>query len=177
MKPNGPSIRLLVGGMVLAVAGTASVSALAQPMGQGLHAGMHAGHGPGMGGRGSMMQLSERMLDQVNATSEQRTQIKQIMQAAGSDMRAQQDSRRALHEQTMKLFAQPNVDANALEALRQQMLAQHDQSSKRMMQAMLDASRVLTPEQRTKLADGMKQRRDMMQRHHDERRALEAPKS
>jgi Spy/CpxP family protein refolding chaperone len=173
MKPNVPSIKLFAAGMVLAVAGTATVSALAQPMGPG----MHAGHGPGMGGRGDMMQLPERMLDQVNATPEQRTQIKQIMQAAAVDMKSQHASRQALHEQTMKLFTQPNVDANAVEALRQQMLAQHDQSSKRMMQAMLDASRVLTPEQRTKLADGMKQRRDMMQRHDSERRALEAPKS
>lgn len=174
MKPHGSLVKLFVAGMVLAVAGTtATVSALAQPMGEG----MHAGHGPGMAGRGGMMQLPERMLDQVNATPEQRTQIKQILQAAAADMKSQHDSRQALHEQTMKLFTQPNVDANAVEALRQQMLAQHDRSSKRMMQAMLDASGVLTPEQRSKLADGMKQRRDMMQRHQNERRALEAPKS
>jgi Spy/CpxP family protein refolding chaperone len=36
---------------------------------------------------------------------------------------------------------------------------------------------VLTPEQRGKLAEGMKQRRDMMERHHRERRALDTPKS
>jgi Spy/CpxP family protein refolding chaperone len=57
------------------------------------------------------------------------------------------------------------------------MLAQHDQVSKRRMQAMVDAGRVLTPEQRKQLSDRMSQRRDMMERHHRERRALEAPKS
>jgi protein CpxP len=44
------------------------------------------------------------------------------------------------------------------------MLAQHDQASKRMMQAMLDGSRVLTPEQRAKMADMAGQRRAMMDR-------------
>jgi periplasmic protein CpxP/Spy len=173
MKLDSHPVRLFAAGVVLAVAGTASIAALAHPMGPG----MHADDGPGIGGPGGMMQGPERMLDQVNATPEQRAQIKQIMQGAAADLKAQRESRVALRDQTMKLLAQPNVDAGAVEAVRQQMLAQHDLSSKRMMQAMVDASRVLTPEQRVKLADGMKQRRDMMQRHHQERRALEAPKS
>jgi len=73
----------------------------------------------------------------------------------------------------MTLFAQPTVDARAVEALRQQMVQQHDQSSRRWMQALLDASAVLTPEQRQQLAERMKQRRELMERHRQERRALE----
>jgi Spy/CpxP family protein refolding chaperone len=42
-----------------------------------------------------------------------------------------------------------------------------------MMQAMLDVSRVLTPEQRKQLAERMQQRRSMMERHMNERRALD----
>jgi Spy/CpxP family protein refolding chaperone len=45
------------------------------------------------------------------------------------------------------------------------------------MQAMLDASAVLTPDQRGKLAERMKQRREMMERHQRERRTLDGPKS
>ena len=56
----------------------------------------------------------------------------------------------------------PNVDAGAAEALRQQMLAQHDQASKRVLQAMLDVSKVLTPEQRAQLGERMKRRAAMM---------------
>jgi Spy/CpxP family protein refolding chaperone len=172
MKLESRPVRLFAAGVVLAVAGTISIAALAQPMGPGVH------HGDfGMGGPGAAMPMPERLLDQVNATPEQRAQIKQIMQGAAADLKPQHDSRVALRDQTMKLLAQPNVDAGAVEAVRQQMLVQHDQASKRMMQAMVDASRVLTPEQRVKLADGMKQRRDMMQRHQRERGALEAPKS
>jgi len=173
MKFESRPVIRFAAGVVLAVASTASVCALAQPMGPG----MHGGAGFGMGGPGAAMHLPERLLDQVNATPEQRAQIRQIMQGAAADLKTQRDGGFALREQAMKLFAQPNVDAGAVEAVRQQMLAQHDQSSKRMMQAMVDASRVLTPEQRAKLADGMKQRRDMMQRHQQERRALETPKS
>ena len=71
---------------------------------------------------------------------------------------------RGLHDQMRQLFTQPTVDARAVETLRQQLLAQHDQASKRMMQAMLEGSRVLTPEQRAKMADMAGQRRAMMER-------------
>ena len=52
----------------------------------------------------------------------------------------------------------------AAESVRQQMLAQHDQSSKRMLQAMLDVSKVLTPAQRAKLGARLKQRQAIMQK-------------
>jgi Spy/CpxP family protein refolding chaperone len=70
------------------------------------------------------------------------------------------------------LFTQPTVDARAVEALRQQLLANHEQVSRRMTQAMLDASRVLSPEQRKQMAERMDQRRSMMQRHRAERDSL-----
>lgn len=157
----------LVGGTVLvAVLSSIALSAAASP---------HEGHGrhggPGMG----MMEgrMADRMLDSVNATAEQRAQIKQITERARTEMQAQHEAGRALREQGMTLFTQPTVDANAVEALRQQMMQQHDQASRRRMQAMVEVSRVLTPEQRTQLAERMQQRRGMMQRHMHERRALE----
>jgi periplasmic protein CpxP/Spy len=132
-------------------------------------------YGFARGGHGNGRML-ERMLDSVNASADQRTRIHEIMKAAMTDLRAQHQASRGLREQAMTLFAQPTVDAAAVEALRQQMLQQHDQSSRRWMQALLDASAVLTPDQRVQLAERMKQRRDMMQRHWQERRALEQPK-
>ena len=116
-----------------------------------------------------------RALDAVNATPEQRTRIGEIMKSAAADVRQQREASRGLREQAMTLFAQPTVDARAVEALRQQMVQQHDQSSRRWTQAMLDASAVLTPEQRKQLAERMKQRRDLRERHMQERRALEQP--
>ena len=162
--------RLFGGAVLVAVLGSAALSAWAQPGGHDGH-GMRGG--AGMMGMAMQGRMVERMLDSVNATAEQRAQVKQISERAAADMKARHESGRALREQGMKLFTQPVVDANAAEALRQQMMQQHDQASRRMMQAMLEVSRVLTPEQRKLLAERMVQRGEMMQRHMQERRAIE----
>ena len=161
--------RLLSSAVLAAVLGTVAISAWAQPGGQ---AG-HALHGGGMAGMPMQGRMVEKMLDSVNATAEQRIQVKQITERAAADMKAQHESGRALREQAMKLFTQPVVDANAAEALRAQMMQQHDQGSRRIMQTMLEVSRVLTPEQRKTLAERMAKRGDMMRRHHQERQSLE----
>ena len=111
---------------------------------------------------GQMGRGIDRMLDGLGVTDAQRAQIKQITTSAAADIRSQREAGRALHEKGMQLFAAPTVDASAAESLRQQMLAQHDQSSKRMLQAMLDVSKVLTPEQRAKMAQRAKERQDIM---------------
>ena len=163
---------LVVAGLVVALAGTLTLSAYAQPTHAVGHAdgpGLFIGgpHGPHMG------RMIDRMLDSVNATDQQRSQVKDIMKAAAADLKAQRDANRGLREQMMQAFAQPTVDANTVEALRQKQLAAHDQISKRMTQAMLDVSRVLTPDQRKTLADKMTKRHEMMQRHMREMQDLE----
>ena len=170
-----PAMRLFAAGLLLALTGAFVAVAQAQTTGAPqAAAGRAYGHG-GHGGPGDHRML-ERMLDSVNASAEQRSRIQEIMKSARTDLQAQRQASRSQREQLMTLFAQPTVDARAVEAVRQQMLQQHDQSSRRWMQAMLDASAVLTPEQRAQLGERMKQRRDMMQRHQQERRALEQPK-
>lgn len=166
--PMSHGARLFVTALLVTLLGLAAAIAHAQPMG--------GARAPGLGGPmgGHMM---ERLLDSVNASSDQRSRIRDIMKAAAADVRQQREAARGLREQAVALFTQPTVDARAAEALRQQMVQQHDQSSRRWMQAMLDASAVLTPEQRVQLAERIKQRRDMAERHHRERRALEQPKS
>ncbi|MCW5666634.1 MAG: Spy/CpxP family protein refolding chaperone [Piscinibacter sp.] len=156
----------------LAVSATVALSAWAGPM----HGGpMGGGYGGPFGGHGMMAGRGvDHMLDGLNATDAQRSQIKQIMQAAAADLRAQRQNGQALREKAMQVFAAPNVDAAAAESVRQQMLAQHDQASKRMLQAMLDASQVLTPEQRAKLGERMKQRADIM-RERQQRMEREQP--
>lgn len=161
---------------VLAVAGLgAAVTVEAQGMGGSGPQG--AAPGPGMmmfgGSPEHIGRGIDHMLDGLGVTDAQRAQIKQIAVAAANDLKAQREAGRALHEQGMQLFAAPAVDAAAAESLRQQMQAQHDQASKRMLQAMLDASKVLTPEQRAKMVDRMKQRgatmKDRREREHRER--------
>jgi protein CpxP len=166
---SSPAIRLAAAGLVLAVASTATLVAFAAP--HGGHGGHHA---MAMGGPMMMKgRMLERMLDDVKATDAQRAQIRQIIDTARSQAQGQREQHRALRQQGLAVFTQPNIDANAAETLRQQMLAQHDQASKRRMQTMLDIARVLTPEQRTQIAQRMGERRELMQRHRHERQQLE----
>ena len=172
--------RLVAGALLVALLGSVALSAFAQ--GEQRHgSGHHGSAGASMGmGMGMPMQgrMLERMLDRVNATAEQRAQIKQIAERTVADMKAQRDSGRGVREQAAALFAQPVVDANAAEALRLQMMQQHDQRSRRMVQAMLEVSRVLTPDQRKQLIETMARRGDMARRHMQERQSLDgaAPK-
>ena len=163
---TGRGLRRFALALLVGVAGSVGLAAWAQPHGHAM-----------MGGPGLMMGHGlDRALGEVGASDAQRAQVKQIMQAAMADVRQQRAATRELRQQALQLFTQPTVDANAAEALRQQMLAQHDAASKRMLQAMLDVSRVLTPEQRTKLGERLQQRREMMRRHEQERRQLDAPR-
>jgi Spy/CpxP family protein refolding chaperone len=166
----------LLGAAALVAAATLAQPALAMPGGPGgPHGEMHGGMDGGMGVAFAHPAMTGRLLDSVNATPEQRTQIKALAEAAQRDLQAERSASGQLREQAAALFAQPTVDARAAEALRQQMLARHDSASKRMTQLMLDVSRVLTPQQRQKLAERMAQRRDLMERHQRERRQLERP--
>jgi Spy/CpxP family protein refolding chaperone len=203
MKIHPRRVRLFLAGLSLSLAGAFATAAPGGPGGPGMMGagplmaqgpmggpggpggpggfggpGVH-GYGGAYGGYGAGMfqGMMTRLLDRVNATPEQRTQIQQIMQNQATEMRAQHEAGRALRQQALTLFAQPTVDANAVEALRQRQLAMHDAASKRMTTAMLEVSRVLTPEQRKQMADYMTQRSEMMQRHLRERQAVEAPKS
>jgi protein CpxP len=173
--------RLYAASMLVALGGTVAMAAHA-------HEGGREHRGKAMGGEHRMMKMDKehgqmhggmhgrhmgRMLDSVNATPEQRAQIRQIREAAATDLKTQREATRALREQNRQLFTQPTVDANAAEALRQQMLTLHDQTTRRSLQAQLDVSRVLTPEQRAQWAQRTEQRREMGQRHQRERAELE----
>ena len=181
---------------VVGVSAGAAFSAQAQAQGTGMGMGMGIGMGMGMGmgmreggheGRLGMMHFGgspehmmrgiDPMLDSLNATDAQRTQIKQIVQAAATDLKAQHEGGRALRQKALQIFAAPNVDAAGAEALRQQMSAQHDQASKRVLALMLDVSKVLTPEQRVKIAERVKNRGAQMQdrRQHMQRDNADRP--
>ena len=160
--PQRP-LRLFAAAALLAIAG-AAVQAAPPPDAMGGPMAM-------MGGRGFT-----RMLDAANASADQRSQIKAIMDAAHADLRAIRQAGQPLHQQMMQLFTQANVDANAVEAVRQQMQAQQEQASKRMLQAMIDASRVLTPDQRQQIATAMQQHHAAMQQRWQQRQAPAATK-
>jgi protein CpxP len=162
-------------GMVMTLLAAIGVSAWAQPappppppgmeggMGHGMH-GMHGGMGGMMfgGSPEHMGRMIDHMLDGLNASDAQRSQIKQIAAQAAADLKAQAASARGLRQRGMQIFTAPTVDAAAAEQLRQQMLQQHDQMSRRVTQAMVAVANVLTPEQRAKVGERMRDRQARM---------------
>ena len=112
--------------------------------------------------------LVDRWLEGVKLTEAQRLQVRQIAQAAAADLKAQREAGRGLREKAALLFVAPEVDAAQVEALRQQMLARHDASSRRVTQALLEIGKVLGPEQRLQLAERLK-------RHGERRHGHPAP--
>lgn len=122
-------------------------------------------HGPGMPRHGHPMASAgadggmpmhgpafERLLERVDATPEQRSQIRQIRDAERADLRTEHEAARSLHAEGARIFSADTIDVAAAEALRQKMLAHHDKVSHRHLQAMIDIANVLTPAQRRELA-------------------------
>lgn len=169
--------RYVAAGLAVSAAGAFGVINLASAHGRpdaspqpGMMRGPAGGPGMGVPGMGLPAMglpmggpMLDRMLDDVQATAGQREQLHRIAEAARAELQSTGDAARADRTRLAELFAQPSVDPAAVEALRQQMLARHDQVTKRMNVAMLDAAKVLTVEQRQKLVERMKQ--------HESRRA------
>ena len=171
-------VQAVLAGMLVTLLAVVSLAAWAQPAppadgerGWGMHGHgmghMHQGGDMGAGMfRGSperVGRMVDHMLDGLNATDAQRGQIKQIAAGAATDLKAQGEAHRALRQRAMQAFTATTVDAGAVEQVRQQMLQQHDQMSRRMTQAMLDVARVLTPEQRARLGERMRDRQARME--------------
>ncbi len=167
-KTSRGAWRMLGAALLVAVVGTVGQVAQAMPGGPG--AGPMAG---GMGGPGGHGMMSGRLLQAIGASADQQAQIKTIMQAAHDDIRKSHEAAGDLRAQMLAVFTAPVVDARAAEAVRAKMSAVREADSKRMLQAMIDASAVLTPEQRQQLADKVGKQRDMMMRHMRERATLD----
>lgn len=136
---------------------------LAQPGGHGMHRGM-----PGM----QLMHL----LDDVDASDAQREQIHAIFKTAREELRAQMQDGRGQHQQMLKLWAQPNIDAAAIDALRKQQQVQHERVAARMQAAFIEAGRVLTPEQRAKIAERAGKRAERMKQRMERKQGEHAGK-
>ena len=93
-----------------------------------------------------------------DGTAEQKTRVTAIANAAVKDLLPLRAQHHAAHQQVVALLTQTNIDRPALEQLRVDELRLLDQVSKRITQAVADAAEVLTPAQRLKLAEHMKQR-------------------
>ena len=131
----------------------------------GGYAGKSFAHGP-FGGHGAMSapldpaQMDERVERMVrhfaleaDATPEQKERLTTIAKDVARDLAPLREKMRAARTQGMALLAAPVLDRVAIEKLRAERISLADSTSKRVTLALADAAEVLTPEQRTKLAE------------------------
>lgn len=105
----------------------------------------------------------KRMLARVDATEEQRAKVNVIAKAAAGDLRGLRGKQQELRAKGIELLAAPKVDRAAIESLRAEQIKLADEASKRVSLALADTADVLTPEQRAKMAERIKERHS---RHH-----------
>jgi periplasmic protein CpxP/Spy len=141
---------LLAAGSLVALAAYAQAPNPAAPAGPPMHSAEHMAQ--------AMEHRISRMIWAVDGTPEQKDRLMKLSQAAMADMKPLREQQMAARKKAMTLLAAPSVDRNALEQLRAQQSTLHDAISKRMTQHLADAAEVLTPAQRSKLAERMKQR-------------------
>ena len=121
------------------------------------------GHGALMSGNPSPAEVSahvDHMLKhlyvEIDATDAQKAQIGPLVQQAVTDLLPLHAQLQAARTQALQGLTQPSVDRAALETARQAHLQLADQASKRFVQLVADVGDVLTPQQRTSLADHLK---------------------
>jgi Spy/CpxP family protein refolding chaperone len=113
-----------------------------------------------MGGPFTEAQINDRidratkhLAIELDASADQQMKVASIAKAAVADLLPMREKAQAARNQAIALLTAPTVDRAAIEKLRADQIALADAASKRIAQAADDASEVLNPEQRRKIAD------------------------
>jgi protein CpxP len=126
-------------------------------------------HGDPMDGAAMAVHFEDHVmhvLSEIDATDEQKSRIKSIVQAATTDVRALHDQHAGAREELKQILSAPTIDRARLESLRSTHILLADQASQRLVTAIADAAEVLTPEQRAELGRKMAERHK--RRHGDD---------
>jgi Spy/CpxP family protein refolding chaperone len=95
----------------------------------------------------------EWILSRVDATEEQRRQVKTIFGNSIDDLLPVVAEHRDYREAMIAELSKPNIDREAIEAIRKSGIGLADEVSSRLVASLTDAAEVLTPEQRTELIE------------------------
>jgi Spy/CpxP family protein refolding chaperone len=97
--------------------------------------------------------VSKHLAIELDATPEQQQKLAAIAKSAMHYLLPLREKAHAARGQAVALLTAPSVDRDAIERLRAQQVGLAETASKRIAQALGDASDALTPEQRRKIAD------------------------
>lgn len=104
---------------------------------------------------------------EIDATQEQQEKITVLVTAVAKDLKPVHDRMRAAGKEIQNLLLADTIDRTALETLRAERLADAEQLSKNLIDALADVAEVLSLEQRKVLGERIEQFRSMRKgRHH-----------
>jgi Spy/CpxP family protein refolding chaperone len=95
----------------------------------------------------------EWVLGRVDASDEQKRQVKNILGSSIDQLLPLGDQHRANREAIATELVKPTIDRVAIEEIRKAELELADQASSRLVTALADVAETLTPEQRTQLLE------------------------
>jgi Spy/CpxP family protein refolding chaperone len=112
----------------------------------------------------------QKLLDKVNATPAQRSQIEGIWSNLRPQLKANRQQRQSLHQQMVAAFTAPTVNAAQIEQLRQQSISMADKQSQLFTQGLVQTAQVLSQAQRQQAEAAIEQARAHFHHHmgHDE---------
>ena len=152
---------IVVAFLAVAVVAGLTGNMLTTAFGQGFA--WHAWHDGGFGGMGGPLtpaqiddridRMTKHMAIELDASADQQAKIAGIAKAAVNDLRPLHEKAHAARGQAITLLTAPTIDRSAIERLRAEQVALAETASKRIAQAVADASEVLNPDQRRKVAD------------------------
>jgi len=183
--PRRETHRLWIG-LALAIGLTGGFFTAAFAQGYGWHPGFMSGgwhhgfigggwhHGGFMGDPLSPAQIDERidrmtkhMGIELDATPEQQARVAGIAKSAVHDLLPLREKAHAARGRAVALLTAPTVDRDSIERLRAEQLGLAETASKRIAQALADASDALTPDQRKKIGDWVESVGPWSRWHHD----------
>jgi protein CpxP len=96
---------------------------------------------------------TELVLREVEATPEQTAQVQAIVASAIAELAGVREQHEARRDALLAELVQPEISRTSLQALRAEEIALWDATSARLVDALVDAAAVLTPEQRERLLE------------------------
>jgi Spy/CpxP family protein refolding chaperone len=90
-------------------------------------------------------------LDRLDASPTQKERIVEILSGSLVELHALRERHRERHEEILDVLTGPEIDRQAIEALREQELALAEDASLSLAATLADVAEVLTPEQRAEL--------------------------
>ena len=130
------------------------------------------GHHGGRDGHGFFGKKMERVLDEIDATPEQRAQIEAIRNRLVEQKKAQrqQGDREQMKQEMLSFWTEAQPSQQEMRARIDQRIERQRQNAYAMADAMIEVHRVLTPEQRAEVAQLIEQHAAKMKDRKGEKR-------